>query len=607
LWGRTYGKRLFLPDGIEGIVSRIPEQSTLSAARFIKENTVFPLLKPFLTHTRTDALYEAMTFGNQNTYNIVGFVRVFTLRHRHLRYCRRCVESDTDEFGEPYWHRIHQLPGVYFCPIHNASTVESDFELGGLPREFYPLLPTTRENAQTFNGGISVRLQTIARETDWLLKHGYELGYSERTTELYDNWLRVKGYREHNGKTTIKRLAQDIVANYGQDFLQMLDAYNSGVCTWIKRIIQHSLGFQHPLYHLLLICFLAGSAKEFFAGSHQKAPEYLPFGAPPYPCRNHICDYNLQDVITRIEVTKKKATPRATFSCPHCGFTYRRKGNTPKDRHYSGQIDIVDYGWKWAELVSGLLTEGKSPYLIARNLHCDVRTIHRFGIEHGLLLPEQCIKRQKYVPSGTQKDKRDFDSQRSQYRQRWLDVSAANPAITRSQLRLLDSKAEQWLHKYDAHWLEENSPPSRKKVTTWADHDDECVQRVKTAVEKMRNASSRPKRISITAISKVAGIPKLSRILRTGKIPKTKVIVDANVESLEQWQKKKIILAVQQMRERGEMLTVYKVRRAACIEDKARRLDGFIAECIESGFEHYGVHPEMLMKDGALNNGLQGI
>ena len=602
LWGRPYGKRLFLPDGIEDIVSRIPENADLSTERFINGNTIFPLLRPFLTHEKNEALVEAMTFGNPTVYNIIGFVHVFTLQHRHLRYCKQCVESDIEAFGEPYWHRVHQIPGVYYCPLHNAATVESDFELGGLPREFHPLLSTTIETAQTFEASISAKLLAISREMSWLLQHGCELGCSERTTELYDNWLRVKGYREHNGKTIIKKLAQDIVGHYGKDFLQMLDAYNSGACIWIKRIIQHCRGFQHPLYHLLLICLLAGSAEEFFAGSRQKAPEYLPFGSPPYPCRNHVCDYNLKDVIARIEIIKIKATPRATFTCPHCGFTYRRKGDTPKEKQYSGQIDIVDYGWKWELMVSAQLSDGESPYLIAQNLHCDVRTIHKFGIEHGLLLPEQTIKRQTYVAVGPRQKKPGFETQRLQYRQRWLDAIAANPAITRNQLRLLDSKADQWLHRNDAAWVGENSPPSRKSVTKWADHDDECVLRVKTAIDKMRSAPGNPKRISITAISKAAGIPKLSRILKSGKLPKTKAIVDANAETLEQWQKKRIILAVQQMRERDELLTAYKVRRAACVEDKKRALDGFIAECIESGFEYSGVIPEMLIKDGESNN-----
>ncbi len=54
----------------------------------------------------------------------------------------------------------------------------------------------------------------------------------------------------------------------------------------------------------------------------------------------------------------------------------------------------------------------------------------------------------------------------------------------------------------------------------------------------------------------------------------------ANAETHEQWQKRKILWAVRKMRDCGELLTVYKVRHAANIEDSERKLDGFITECI---------------------------
>jgi hypothetical protein len=57
----------------------------------------------------------------------------------------------------------------------------------------------------------------------------------------------------------------------------------------------------------------------------------------------------------------------------------------------------------------------------------------------------------------------------------------------------------------------------------------------------------------------------------------------ANAESLKQWQMRKIQWAVQYMRECGELLTVYKVRYVAAVQDKERKLDGFIVKCIENG------------------------
>lgn len=578
LWGNAYGKKLFLPDGIECIAAQIPSGADLTAERFINENTIFPMLKPFLPQSKCEALYAAMRYGSQNIYNLIGFVRVFTRQHPFLRYCGQCAERDTEIYGEIYWHRVHQLPGVFACPIHGVATVESDVKPGELRTEYYPLLYAHSNAAHAYDPDISAKLLDFAYDAQWLLQHGRELGFSERTNTLYDNWLSAKGYHDNAGKTSGKRLARDVTQYYGQEFLSLFDAYNSGACSWIRRILSRKSS-QHPMYHQLLIRFLAGSPEAFFSGTHKEVKGLLPYGAPPYPCRNVVCEHYLQDTIEYIEVTHTaKGDYKATFICPHCGFTYRRKRPLPKEKQYAGQIDIADYGWLWCQTVTAWLSKGKSPYKIARELHCDVRTILSFGIEHGFLPQERRIRRKPYVPSP--REKMDFDIQRETYRQRWLDLIAENPAATRNELRRLDSKADQWLHQHDADWLAQNSPPSKKAMPLWADCDDEYLEKLENAVEQIRTVPGIPKRLSLAAIGRTAGITKPQIRLVSDYLPKTKAFVVANTETHEQWQKRKILWVVTQMRGRGELLTVYKVRHAANIEDKGRKLDGFILEAI---------------------------
>lgn len=582
LWGGSRGKKIYLPDGIENIAVHIPQDANLTSERFIKESTIFPLLKPFLTQSKCNDLWDAMKFGDPNIYNIVGFTRVFTLQHRHLRYCNKCVAYDTKIYGEPYWHRIHQLPGIYICPLHSVPTIEADIDLNEVHRDYYPFPFKLNNSAQSYEPGIAEKLSNLALDTAWLLQHGYDLKSVENTNELYNIRLRIKGYRHYSGHTSGKRIAQDIVDYYDREFLTLFDAYNSGACTWIKRIIQLRQGFQHPLYHLLLIRFLAGSAEDFFAGVQEKPPDYLPFGSPPYPCRNYVCEYHLQDVIQQIKLTHIKATARAMFVCPHCGFTYRRKGKLPKEKQYSGQIDIVNYGWKWGEAVTKLLSDGISPYKIARDFHCDVRTILAFGIENNLLLSEQNIKRGSYVPLGSTQAKTEFNKKREYYRQRWQALVEENTKAKRTALKMLDSQCDKWLREYDRDWFEQHSPPSSKELPIWADSDDEYLGKVEDAVKQIRDSPGLPRRISISAIGRKARIIKPYVRLASNLLPKTKAFVAAHAETLEQWQKRKILWVIQQMRERGELLTVYKVRHAARIEDRERKLDGFILENIEN-------------------------
>jgi hypothetical protein len=580
LWGSIYGKKLFLPDGIERIAAQIPQTVDLTAERFINENTIFPLLKPFLPQSKCETLYAAMKYGNQNIYNLIGFTRVFTVQHPHLRYCGQCAKLDIEVYGEPYWHRIHQIPGVFVCPVHGVATIESDVKASELRTEYYPLLYANQNPSHTYEVDIFAKLLDFARNAQWMLQHGHELGFLEHTDTLYSDWLRVKGYRDNAGKTSGKRLAQDVAGYYGQEFLSLFDAYNSVACSWIRRILSRKSS-QHPMYHLLLIRFLAGSPEAFISGTQNKVEQFFPYGAPPYPCRNFVCKYHLQDVIKAIEINHTdKGAYKATFACPHCGFTYRRKRPLPKEKQYAGQIDITDYGWLWRKTVTVWLLKGKSPYKIARELHCDVRTILSFGIAHGFLPPECRIRRKPYVPSP--REKMDFSLQREMYRKRWLDAIAANPAATRNELRRLDSKADQWLHQQDADWLELNSPPSRKAMPLWADCDHEYLEKIENAVKQIRESPGIPKRLSLAAIGRAAGITKPHVRLVSDYLPKTKAFIEANTETHEQWQKRKILWVVTQMRECGELLTVYKVRHAASIEDKGRKLDQFILEAIKN-------------------------
>jgi hypothetical protein len=581
LWGNVYGKKLFLPDGIKNIASQIPLESELTAERFIKGCTILPLLKPFLNQGKCDELLDAMVNGNANTYNIVSFPLVFTQQRRYLVYCNQCVERDTETYGESYWHRVHQLPGVYVCPIHGIPTIESGVAVHELPRE-YCTLPSISGSLASYAPDITEKMLDFALDAAWLLQNGFNMQSFDYTDELYDKRLRIKGYRNHWGKTSNKRLAKDVATHYGREFLELLEAYNSGTCIWIKHMVQRGQSFRHPLHHLLLMRFLAGSAEAFFMEPHGELPGYLPFGAPPYPCRNHLCEYHLQDVIEQIELRRAHGTPYATFICPHCGLSYNRKGKVPKERHYSGHIRIVDYGWKWEAAVAELLAADESPYKIARKFHCDVRTILAFGIERGLLPPDRSIGRTAYIQQKVPKEKLGFSDKRILYRQRWLDAIAGNPAITRNELRLLECTASKWLHEHDPDWLEQNSPPSKNRSTKWAGSDDEYFEMVEDAVKQIRGSNGNPQRISISSIGRKTGIVKPHTRLMSDFMPKTKAFVESNVETLEQWQKRKIRWVVSQMRERGELMTVYKVRHAARIEDRERKLDEFILECIEN-------------------------
>lgn len=57
---------------------------------------------------------------------VTASVVAATLR---LRYCASCAKDDAREWGAPAWRRLHQCPGVIWCPTHVRPLTESGVAL----------------------------------------------------------------------------------------------------------------------------------------------------------------------------------------------------------------------------------------------------------------------------------------------------------------------------------------------------------------------------------------------------------------------------------------------------------------------------------------------
>lgn len=42
---------------------------------------------------------------------------------KHANICPVCMQADRQKYGEPYFHRAHQLPGVCYCPTHHVKLI----------------------------------------------------------------------------------------------------------------------------------------------------------------------------------------------------------------------------------------------------------------------------------------------------------------------------------------------------------------------------------------------------------------------------------------------------------------------------------------------------
>ena len=74
--------------------------------------------------------YAADLCSKKGTRGVPGSrPRSLALRIDVLRACSRCMTENIRDYGEPYWHRKHQLPGVRRCVVHQCELLESDVKL----------------------------------------------------------------------------------------------------------------------------------------------------------------------------------------------------------------------------------------------------------------------------------------------------------------------------------------------------------------------------------------------------------------------------------------------------------------------------------------------
>ena len=112
----------FFPNGsIHKILEQLPP-GFLSAQEVALQHTLLPFLMRFQPADRKAAILEAFLAGEDMRPRYLRATR--DIKPRSLRYCPVCVREDTQTYGEPYWHREHQIGLMPLCPRHHCRLLD---------------------------------------------------------------------------------------------------------------------------------------------------------------------------------------------------------------------------------------------------------------------------------------------------------------------------------------------------------------------------------------------------------------------------------------------------------------------------------------------------
>jgi hypothetical protein len=133
-----------LPSRLEFLADQLPLGHP-KAEILLQNHTLLPLYLAFLPKARAEKCkLAALGDGGKSLPFLTGIMASKIEQPPSLRLCPICADEDRKTYGEPYWHRSHQVAGVATCYRHQIRLIETLIRRAGrLNRHEFQALPGT--------------------------------------------------------------------------------------------------------------------------------------------------------------------------------------------------------------------------------------------------------------------------------------------------------------------------------------------------------------------------------------------------------------------------------------------------------------------------------
>ena len=498
-----------LPTQLEALIANMPVNTKYTAEQFIYKHTLFPFYAAFIPSKRAKEIVQAMKNGEGKTIYIkIGLVSNTVILNRFFRFCPECFKKDIETFGEPYWHRIHQVTGVFVCLKHKMPLCDSTELIRAGNRQRF--ISASHENCIvekeiSYSNDLMKKMLWMAEDVEVLLNNQLQFREPEWFRSQFRAKLIEKGYARMNNYIHQKKLKQDFVDFYGHEYLALVQSpvsVNSG--GWLPDMVRNNDRTTYSIRYLLLARFLGIPIVDLF--------------------------------------------------------------NTKLGSNDEDENNIDAYQELWDQRLIELAQSGLSIREISDILKSSTKTIRkaidRLGIEEFWKFNGGG----KYLHSKFT-DTEEFRMKRERLREEWLELHAQYPDKSSSQIRKNNDGVYAWLKKYDSEWMEENYRRIKTVVNTvdWDKRDAELLPKVKEVVKEMKQG--KPERITWGGIGRKLGISGWFAKSKN-KLPFTKKYVDSVVENLQEFQIRKIQWGMSQLEGEGKEIKLWNLVETAGVKPR---------------------------------------
>jgi hypothetical protein len=536
-----------LQGGLGNLSAHLPPTLGLTPYRLALQFTLYPFYAAFQPVQVRDQALRSIIDGSISGLHFTLGLAPFRAKHRHLRFCDLCAKEMEEDFGEVYWRRTHQLPGVLVCPDHAVP-----LRVSGIPMpkgNRHSFVAASKDNCM---GGPVVpgvltskafheRLLSVAKRCAEVVKAmpaprglGEWAGY-------YRERLFAAGLASDLGRVEQAVLAEGFRVHYGAALeLLLLDIGDSLSLDWLTSVTRHHRHAFHPLQHILLQGFL------------DDFPLKFPFGRGPWPCLNPLSDHCGQTNIRQIATHRNHGRVVGVFKCD-CGYVYTRNVDPTTD--IQSRPRPLQYGSQFDSLLRGLVRRHVPLREASRKLHADPKTVRLQAARLGLRVTWAPVAIAKPSKGINKKDRRRC----------WQTLRRNNPKAGQKGLAGMAPSIYTWLYRNDRGWLKLHQPAVQKRThgpcQDWATLDREWELRVVRLAEEIR-AESPPVKVTLAEIERRTERPGwLTNHLR--HLPLTAKCITSVQDSTAAFQMRRVAWAAGEAANLGYPSAAWRIRRIA--------------------------------------------
>ena len=387
-----------------------------------------------------------------------------------FNFCKQCIVDDTNTYGEAYWHRSHQVRGVYVCHKHHIQLQQA--ALRRESREFITVESASKMTSWKYSvdGNNFQNYSKFADGVNWLLNNEIPFVGLEN---IFWRYRRLDSRIEFLNSNFNEALRSELVKFYDDEFVYhlIIDTRDVG-CDWVLLTGEkRRYGFRDPIKHIALQIFLGLRVNEFWDITFE---EDEPFGKGPWPCLNPLSNHFGEKVINTNRITlSSNHFIKGNFSCD-CNYIYEKtklSWNTNTESLFWRQDALtVQFGDIWRNEVITLFDKKEWTLTqIARKVSVDAITLIKLlwkssiseDARRRLLIEEHRLHNSRKLYLRASVDKRQL------------------PLFAYLGTEEATYKAWEWLMNYDKEWYKAQTPTAKPK-------DNELVKKIFGAVRNLR-------------------------------------------------------------------------------------------------------------------------